>query len=330
MKLEDGTKVKKKSMIILSIIAIILVALPYITDNVGKTKEYSLAAASPGGTYFAMSGGLSSLFNEGIEGSNLSVQTTAGSAENIRLLQSKEVDFALANGSEIYWGYNGEGFFEDQESKDMRIVTFAWTNVYHGLSLKDKTIVSLEDYMDKDVGVGPRGSAAEIFHQMFFQEAGIWEEINPVYLPPEDQVSSIKDGNLDTFGYFSGLPLSSVVDLTSIKEVSFINVYSLGEDFNFDGKYPFYIKAVIPAGTYKGQEEVVNTYANLTYIIAHKDVDEDIIYKFLKKLYSPEGLNYMKDVHSRAVEFNVDTIDKMVDKLGVPMHEGAVRFMEEN
>lgn len=329
MKLEDGTKVKKKSLIIIAVVAAIIVSLPYFIDD-AKNMEYSLAAASPGGTYFAMSGGLSTLFNQAVEEGNLSVQTTAGSAENIRLLQSKEVDFALANGSEIYWGYNGEGFFEGQESKDIRIVTFAWTNVYHGVSLKDGSIENIEDYMDKNIGVGPRGSAAEIFHQMFFQEAGIWEEINPVYLPPEDQVSSIKDGNLDTFGYFSGLPLSSVVDLASIKEVSFIDIYDLGKEFNFVEKYPFYVEAVIPAGTYKGQEKDVKTYANLTYILAHKDVSEEVVYKFLNKLYSQEGLSYMKGVHSRAVEFNIDTIDKMVDKLGVPMHEGTLKFMEDD
>jgi hypothetical protein len=276
-----------------------------------------------------MSGGLSSIFNENIEGGNLSVQTTAGSAENIRLLQSKEVDFALANGSEIYWGYNGEGFFEGQDSKDIRIVTFGWTNVYHGLSIGSEPVNKIDDYVSRSIGVGPRGSAAEIFHQMFFQEAGIWDEINPIYLPPEDQVSSIKDGNLDTFGYFSGLPLSSVVDLTSVKEMNFINIYNIGESFNFDEKYPFYVEAVIPAGTYKGQEEDVRTYANLTYILAHRDVSDDVVYNFLKALYSDEGLNYMKEVHSRAQEFNIKTMDKMVDKLGVPLHEGALRFMEE-
>ena len=179
------------------------------------------------------------------------------------------------------------------------------------------------------MGFGPRGSAVEIFHQMFFQEAGIWEEVNPIYLPPADQVSSIKDGNLDTFGYFSGLPLSSVVDLTSVKDMNFINMYDLGENFNFDEKYPFYVESVIPAGTYKGQEEDVRTYANLTYILANKDVDEEIVYRFLKTLYSDEGLEYMKGVHSRAQEFSISTMDKMIDKLGVPLHEGAVRFMEE-
>jgi hypothetical protein len=140
----------------------------------------------------------------------------------------------------------------------------------------------------------------------------------------------MKDGNLDTFGYFSGLPLSVVVDLASVREVNFIDVGDYGMDFDFNEKYPFYVETVIPPGTYKGQEEEVKTYANLTYIMAHKDTPENVVYDFLKGLYSEEGLSYMKGVHSSAKELKVEDIDKMVDKLGVPIHQGTIKFMEEN
>src|SRR6056297_2251481 len=169
---------KINNLVLILIVALVAIGfmVSYIYSNTMENSDYSLAAASPGGTYFAMSGGLSSLFNEGIEGSNLSVQTTAGSAENIRLLQSKEVDFALANGSEIYWAYNSEGFFEGQSYDDIRVVTFGWTNVYHGVALEE--IKSIEDLKGSNIGVGPRGSAAEIFHKVYYQEAGIWDDIN--------------------------------------------------------------------------------------------------------------------------------------------------------
>ncbi len=328
MIFEKNMKYKKPVLIFILTVLIIGFIVLFTNSNIEESSEYSLAAASPGGTYFAMSGGLSTIFNDNIEGGNLSVQTTAGSAENIRLLQSEEVDFALANGSEIFWAYNSEGFFEGQNYSDIRIITFGWTNVYHGLAL-DK-VENLEDLKGSKVGVGPRGSAAEIFHQIYYQEAGIWDDIDPVYLPPSDQVSSMKDGNLDTFGYFSGLPLSVIVDLASVRDIEFISIADFGKDFNFSQKYPFYVEAIIPAGTYKGQKEDIRTYANLTYILAHKDVSQDVVYDFLKGLYSEEGLEYMIGVHNRAKEFNLETIDKMVDKLGVPLHEGAVKFMDEN
>jgi len=320
---------KINNLVLILIVALVAIGfmISYIYSNTIEDNNYSLAAASPGGTYFAMSGGLASVFNDSIEGGNLSVQTTAGSAENIRLLQSKEVDFALANGSEIYWAYNGEGFFEGQRYEDIRIITFGWTNVYHGVGLEK--VESLEDLKGKKIGVGPRGSAAEIFHQIYYKEAGIWDDIDPVYLPPSDQVSTIKDGNLDTFGYFSGLPLSVIVDLASIRDIKFINAVKFGEDFNFSQKYPFYVEEIIPAGTYKGQDQDVKTYANLTYILAHKDVPEDLVYSFLKGLYSEEGLEYMKGVHNRAKEFDIRTIDKMVEELGAPLHQGAVKLMDE-
>jgi TRAP-type uncharacterized transport system substrate-binding protein len=38
----------------------------------------------------------------------------------------------------------------------------------------------------------------------------------------------------------------------------------------------------------------------------------------------------MKGVHSSAKELKIDDIDKMVDILGVPIHQGTIKFMEEN
>jgi TRAP-type uncharacterized transport system substrate-binding protein len=64
--------------------------------------------------------------------------------------------------------------------------------------------------------------------------------------------------------------------------------------------------------------------------MAHKDTPENVVYDFLKGLYSEEGLSYMKGVHSSAKELKVEDIDKMVDKLGVPIHQGTIKFMEEN
>ncbi|SHJ19209.1 hypothetical protein SAMN02745751_01945 [Dethiosulfatibacter aminovorans DSM 17477] len=294
-----------------------------------NVKNYTFAAASPGGTYYAMSGGFSTVFGEIMKGYSLNVQTTAGSAENIRLVNSGETDMGLANGSELYWAWNGEGVFEGQSIDNIRIVGFGWTNVYHCVVLEDSGINAFEDFKEKNVGVGPQGSAAAIFNEILLEEAGVWNELSPVYLPPGDQVSAMKDGNLDVFGYFSGLPLSLVMDLSSVKDVKLLDIGKFGDDFGFSEKYPFYGKSIIPAGTYEGQDEDVVSYSNLTYIIANKDVSEETVYEFLEALYSEEGLEHMRSVHTRASELSVDSIDKMVDVLGIPMHDGTLRFLEE-
>lgn len=322
---EDTTLLKKINYLIL-VFMIIIASTACSSENV---KNYTFAAASPGGTYYAMSGGFSTIFGEIMDGCSLNVQTTAGSAENIRLVNRGETDMGLANGSELYWAWNGESVFDGQNIKDIRIVGFGWTNVYHCVVLEDSGINYFEDFKGKNLGVGPQGSAAAIFNELLLGEAGVWNELSPVYLPPGDQVSAMKDGNLDVFGYFSGLPLSLILDLSSVKDVNLLDIGKMGDDFGFSDKYPFYGKSIIPGGTYEGQDEDVVSYSNLTYIIANKDVSEETVYEFLKALYSEEGLEHMHSVHTRASELSVDSIDKMVDILGIPMHDGSVKFLLE-
>lgn len=314
----------KKIKYLMIAVMVILASTGCVAEDI---ENYTFAAASPGGTYYAMSGGFSTIFGEIMEGYSLNVQTTAGSAENIRLVNSGETDMGLANGSELYWAWNDEGVFKGQNIEEIRIVGFGWTNIYHCVVLENSGIETFEDFKGKNVGVGPQGSAAAIFNEILLSEAGVWDEASPVYLPPGDQVSAMKDGNLDVFGYFSGLPLSLVMDLSSVKNVKFLDIGELGDDFGFSKKYPFYGKSIIPAGTYQGQDEDVVSYSNLTYIIANKDVPEETVYEFLEALYSEEGLDHMHSVHTRASELSVDSIDKMVDILGIPLHDGTIKFL---
>ncbi|MBN2287030.1 MAG: TAXI family TRAP transporter solute-binding subunit [Tissierellales bacterium] len=316
----------------IAILAILIITFVLIV-GVGCMKqqkiEYVFAAASPGGTYFSMSGGISQVFSQLMESVSLTVQTSSGSAENVRLINFNEADLGLANGSELYWAWHGEEVFEGQSYQDIRIVTFGWTNVYHAAVMKDSGIESFEHLIGKKVGVGPQGSAVAIFDELLFKKAGIWDKITPVYLPPADQLSAIKDGNLSVFSYFSGLPLSLITDLASSRQIRLLDVGNLGDELNFRDQYPFFDIAIIPSGTYSGQDEDVVTYANLTYVIANKNVSEEKIYDFMKALYSEEGLNIMKATHSSAVELREESIDKMVEKLGIPLHKGTEKFLKE-
>jgi hypothetical protein len=324
--LEEIILLDRKKCLVLAFV-IILVLTGCAAD---KVDNYTFAAASPGGTYYAMSGGFTTIFGEMMDSCSLNVQTTAGSAENIRLVNSGETDFGLANGSELYWAWNDQGVFEGQNIEDIRIVAFVWTNIYHCVVLEDSEIESFEDFRGKNVGVGPQGSAAAIFNEILLTEAGVWDEVSPVYLPPGDQVSAVKDGNLDVFGYFSGLPLSLVTDLASVKDVKLLDIGELGDEYGFSEKYPFYGRSIIPSGTYKGQDEDTVSYSNLTYIIANKAVSKEMVYEFLQALYSEDGLDHMHSVHTRATELSVDSMEKKVGILGIPMHEGALKFIQAN
>jgi len=215
----------------------------------------------------------------------------------------------------LNWAWNKEEFFKDKHYDKIRIVSFAWTNTYHFLSLRDSQILSLNDFYGHKIGLGPHGSGAAIFGETFLRHIGLWENITPMFLPPEDQVMALKNNNIDVFGYFSGIPMASILDISATEEIQLIDLQEEGDKKKFTERYPFYIKTIIPKGTYKDQEEDIGSYSNLTYWIASEDLPEDLVYNMVKSL--------------RANELSIDNMLKGVEELGVPLHPGVIKFLEE-
>ena len=323
-----------KRLAILFVSAVFLLSLTACGANVrSRTEEeirLSFGAASPGGKFYVMESGIAAFVTEKSDRLSLTAQTTGGSAENIRLISNGEMDIGLANGSELYWARNGKAYFEDDKAKNINIVSFAWTNTFHAVVLKDSDIHTVYDFEGKKVGVGPQGSAAAIFTETLFKALGLWDKLTPVYTPPGDQATALKDGNIDVFGYFSGIPMASVIDISATQDIRIIDMQEAGEASGFNDDNPFFSLVTIPGGTYKGQDEDVQTYANYTYIIADEKIPEDIVYEFMRTLFSEEGLSYMLAVHSSAEEMTIANIDFAVEKIDVPLHPGTLKYLKEN
>ncbi|MHB8157779.1 MAG: TAXI family TRAP transporter solute-binding subunit [Desulfocucumaceae bacterium] len=295
-------------------------------DTKAKDK-YSLATAGTGGTYYPMGGGIASVAKDGnIE---ISVETSGGSAENLRLIQSGETDLAWANASEIYWAWNGQEFFKGQSIKDFRVVAFSWDAIYHWAVPKNSGIKTFADLKGKKLGIGPQGSGAAVFAETYLKAIGMWDKVQPQYLPPEDQATSFKDKKIALFGYFSRVPMSALMDITATMEITLLDPTIEGEKAGFAQKYPFFVKTVIPKGSYKGQEQDVAKYGNPVYLVASTKVPDQVIYDLLKTVYSENGQKRLRQTNKAAEDMTLKTAMKGVKEMGVPLHPGAVKFYTE-
>jgi len=326
---------KSKSMFVLiAVLAFTLVAAgcgggqDKGSGDTKAKKSYSLATAGTGGTYYPMGGGIASVSNEaGV--TEISVETSGGSAENLRLIQSGETDLAWANASEIYWAWNGQEFFKGQNIKDFRVVTFAWDAIYHWAVPKDAGVNSFADLQGKKLGIGPQGSGAAVFAETYLKAIGMWDKIQPQYLPPEDSATSFKDKKIALFGYFSRVPMSALMDITATMEVKLLDPTIEGEKAGFSQKYPFFVKTVIPKGAYKGQDQDVSKYGNPVYLVASTKVPDQVIYDLLKAVYSENGQKRLLQTNKAAEDMKLKNAMKGVKEMGVPLHPGAVKFFTE-
>ncbi|MCH8923388.1 MAG: hypothetical protein IIA67_09615, partial [Planctomycetes bacterium] len=82
----------------------------------GETPQYlSLGTARPGGAFYNVGAAIGNVLDEGSETGGwrkVTAESTDGSLENFRRLDSGELQLAMANSSITYFAVRGEGGFE--------------------------------------------------------------------------------------------------------------------------------------------------------------------------------------------------------------------------
>ncbi len=298
------------------------------TDSYAKTKYLRFSTAGTGGTYYPMGGAIASLITKKVDNVSVSAETSGGSAENVRLLEQGITDMAWANASEMYWGWNGIKYFKDKKYRNMRVVARVWSNSYHWLSLQSSGITGPDQFAGKKLTIGPQGSGAALHGETVLRSLGLWDKVKIVWMPPSAAASALKDKQTDVFGYFSGIPMAAVLDIQALNKITMIDVAAPAVAKGFSNEYPFYKAAAIPAGTYKGQDQDVGIFNQSTFWLVNKDLDDELVYRMVKKVFSEEGRKYMASAHKRGSEISIERALDGVDAL-IPLHPGAGKFWKE-
>jgi uncharacterized protein len=87
---------------------------------------------------------------------------------------------------------------------------------------------------------------------------------------------------------------------------------------------PYYVFTKIPAGTYRGVDYDVPTYAVTATVISHENVPDEVVYDMVKTVF--ERLNDLKGSH--AAFRNLDP-KLMLQGLSAPFHPGAIKYYKE-
>jgi TRAP transporter TAXI family solute receptor len=90
-------------------------------------------------------------------------------------------------------------------------------------------------------------------------------------------------------------------------------------------KWPYYVFATIPKGTYESTTEDVTTFGAVSTLITSERVGEDVVYDVVRAIM--EGLDELRARHS--VLLDLDPKEMIRDGLTAPLHPGAIRYYKE-
>ena len=298
-------------------------------------KSYILTTATTGGTYYPVGVAISTLVKLKLQeehGISLSAINSAGSGENVKLLQTGEAGFAIIQGLFGVWAGTGRGAYgEANASLDLRSVSMLWPNVEHFVVNKEYvttgTMSDMREMGGAKFSVGNRNSGAKESNAMIFERLDIQEgrDISWAYLGYGAAADALQNRTIVGFSAPAGAPISAVVRAYSTvgEDITVLN-FSDAELLKVNEAVNLWTRYVVPANTYPGQTEPIYTAAQPNFLAVRSDIDEDVVYRITRVIY--ENLSFLYSVHKAT---RVMTLENAVEGLPVALHPGAVRYYRE-
>ena len=318
-----------------AIAGLALFAFDATSARAADARDYILATASTGGTYYPVGVAISTLTKVKLQPKQkigMSAINSAGSGENIRLLRENEAQFAILQGLFGYYAATGTGPIKaDGPQKELRSVSMLWQNVEQFVvdadDAKTGSIADLVALKGKPMALGRKNSGTIGSNRTILAEFGVdidkdYELVYGGYGPSADAVA---DGKAAGMGTPAGVPTGAVTKLFAAKgsDVRMLS-FSPEQAAKADGGKGLWTPYVIPAETYPGQTDLVTTIAQPNFLAVRADVDEDAVYQITKTMY--ENLPFLNSIHPATKAMN---IDKAIAGLPLPLHPGAARYYKE-
>jgi len=297
--------------------AALLVAGPATAQNL------KLMTGPQGGSWYPLGGAIQSIVENGMDGASVQVLPGAGIA-NVKAVQAGKVDMGFANSVSTVDAINGNAPF-DSKADDVCNVATLYPQYYQVVALADSGINSPADLGDKAAAVQPKGNTGEAITAHMLQSQGFsYDDLPRVnHGSYTDSVSLMKDGNAEFFTLGTTVPAGAIMDLASARDIKIVPIE--GEALEkMQALNPGYKPIVIKAGSYPGQDADVNTIGYATHIIARCSLEADVVYNVLKNISAN-----VDDLAAIASAMKDATPSAMARDIGVPLHEGAKRFYDE-
>ncbi|MDD6134965.1 hypothetical protein SAMN05216584_102234 [Selenomonas sp. WCT3] len=319
----DFGKFKKLAAIGMAMVVSAAVLTGCGGDDGGK-KFLNIATGGTAGTYYPIGGAMAEILNKDIKGMNASAQSTGATVANINMLKDGSVDLAIVQNDITYYAVNGTEMFQDKKVDNIRGIATLYPETCQFVTLDSSGIKSIKDLKGKKVAVGAAGSGAEANARQILEAYGItYNDIEVQYLSFAEGASALKDGNVDAAFLTAGYPTASVQDISSQNKIRLLPVDSDKAEALI-AKYPFYTKTTIPAGTYAGFNEEVQTISVMAMLVATDKVDDKLGYEIAKAIFS--NLDRLQAAHSVG---KLITKDGAMKGMSLPMNAGAEKFFKE-
>ena len=306
-------------------VAVIALALAPMA-SAQQESRISITTGGTGGVYYPLGGGMANILSKYVPGLQVTAEVTGGSVDNLKLLGAGKSEVAFSMVDATWDAYNGVDKFKDGKV-NTRTLMVLYPNKMQIVTIEGSGINKLSDLKGRRVSTGSAGSGVEVVALRVLEALGLdaKKDIKQERLSVAESVNAIKDRKIDAFFWIGGVPTASLTDLAATPGVK-MKLIDHGEVTDaMTKKYgPLYVKGVIPAGSYSGQDKANENFDVWNILVTSDKMSDAMAYSIVKTLFD-------KKAELVAVHKEAENIDLKYQAVGspIPFHPGAKKYLEE-
>ncbi len=308
---------------IVSVVLMMALALSLVACGGASTSKMTMGTGGTSGTYYGY-GGVLGQYIKNEAGIETVVVSTDGSKANIQGIAAGDYQLGTVQSDVMAYAWEGTRSFESEGAIDsFRVVAGLYAEAIQLVTM-DPEIKSVADLKGKAVSIGAPGSGVYFNAVDVLEAAGLTEEdIDAQYQSFADSADALKDGKIDAAFIVAGPPTPAITELCTTNSAYLVPIDGEIADALM-ASCPFYTVHTIPAGTYAGQEEDVQTVTVKATLIVSADASEDAVYDLTKAIF--DNIDAISAENAKGAELS---IENATGGMTVPFHAGAAKYFAE-
>ena len=308
--------------------ALAALALVCAQGVAAQERFITIGTGGQTGVYFVVGQSICRLVNRGTAEHNLkcTAPSTGGSIANINAIKAGDMDMGVAQSDWQFHAFNGSSQFEGDKFDKLRAVFSVHGEPFTVVARADSGVANFDDLFGKRVNVGNPGSGQRATMDVVLSAMGKSDADFALAseLKPAEQSAALGDNKVDAIIYTVGHPNGSIQEATSTVDAKLVNVTGEAIDKLVD-ENPYYAKAVIPGGLYKGNDADTQTFGVKATFVTSADVDDEVVYTVVKAVF--DNFDRFKGLHPAFATLKEE--EMIADGLSAPLHPGAEKYYRE-
>lgn len=279
-----------------------------------------LGTGAAGGTFNVYGAALAAVMTQHAP-ADVAARVTAGSNENIRLVDSGAIAMGLVAMGPAFEAWNGTGPFAGTALRNMRALVPMYETPFAIIALRRSSIARVADLQGKRVGVGPAGGPTTVFFRALAEEAGI--ACTQVTGSPDDHARQLVAGEIDAFWFGAGVPVEAFARVADAQDAVVFGM-TAEEVEKMRRRFGYLAPNSIPANTYRGQSAPVPTVALWNFVVAAPALPEALAHDLTRA-----ALTQTAALVARVPAASASIAANAAANGFLPFHPGAARYYRE-